>query len=113
MPKSKYLFAKLIKCENCGNNYRGVRGRTKNRYICNGYSMKKPDGCKERYGVDENDLIQIIQTFCNRNGIEYEGTNDFMKSVIATVTSDGEDDKIRILYRNGEEAVYSNNQINI
>lgn len=113
MPKSKYLFAKLIKCVQCGNNYRGLKGRSKKRYICNGYSMKKPNACKIRYGIDENILTQIVETFCNRNGIEVKLTNDFMKSIIDKILVDREEDKLKVFYKNGEEAVYSNKQFRV
>ena len=82
--------------------------------VSKGPGIRAPDKAITKEEVKITNRVKVIvQTFCNRNGVEYEANNDFIKSVIATVTADREHDKIRILYRNGEEAVYSNNQINV
>lgn len=110
MPKSKYLFSKLIKC-NCGYNFRGIKDRSVRKYICYGYSTKQPNSCTERYAIRQDNLLHMVQIFCNRNGIELELSNDFMKSIIKNIFVNTEEDSIKIAYKNGEDALYNNNQI--
>lgn len=115
MPKSRYIFAKLIKCEQCNYNYRGQNTHGKNTYLCNGYSMGKrsKNGCTIRYFINESELIKIVQIFCNRNKIEMELTNNFMKTIIEQIKVNRETDKITIYYKNGEKVTYSNNYVQI
>lgn len=108
---TKNLFTSLIKCEYCNYNYRFIKERGVNKYICQGYSTGKSK-CN-RYVINEKELLYIINIFCNRNNIELECTNDFMNSIINKIYADGENDNIRICYKNGEEGIYSKHEIHI
>lgn len=105
----KHLFTSLIQCQCCNNNYRYINERNINKYICSGYS-RQISNCT-RYIIQEKELLYLIQIFCNRNHIEIEYTNEFMKSIIDKIYIDGENDSIRIVYKNGEEGIYSRSEI--
>lgn len=98
MPKK--LFTSLIKCENCGYNYRYQKDRNTPKYLCLGYSTGK--GCKIRYAIKEEEILYLIQLFCNRNNLEIEMTNKFMKKIIKQIYINSENQSIRIEFNNGE-----------
>lgn len=110
---SKSLFFKLIKCENCGYNYRYISDRKIKKYICSGYSRQLNNGCKTRYAIKEDELIYMIQIFCNRNDMQIEYTNDFMKSIIDRIYINRESDSIEIIYKNHEKSTYSRREVQI
>lgn len=111
MKRQPHIFTKLICCEICDNNYRYISDRKVGKYICNGYSMKKENTCTKRFAIKEDDLVQMVQIFCNRNQMGLLETNDFMKSIIDKIYVNGEEESIRIKYRNGEEAHMTNKKI--
>ena len=108
---AKNLFTSLIKCENCNYNYRFIKERGVNKYVCQGYSTGKSN-CN-RYIIQEKELLYIISIFCNRNHIQLEYTHNFMKGIISKIYIDGENDSIRIIYKNGEKGIYSKHEIHI
>ena len=107
---AKNLFTSLIQCI-CGYNYRFIKERGVNKYICQGYSTQKSN-C-ERYVIQEKELLYLIKIFCNRNHIEMGYTNKFMKSIINKIYINWENDSVRIIYKNGEEGICSKNEIHI
>lgn len=104
-------FTKLIKCE-CGYNYRSIKERGKNKYVCLGYSKKLEGGCTERNVLEEKVLLDLIRIYCNRNKIEMIETNKFMKSIIDSINIDKEHN-IEIMYKNGEKSIYTHEEIHI
>lgn len=106
---AKHLFTSLIQCKCCNYNYRYINERGTNKYICSGYS-RQISNCK-RYIIQEKELLYLIQIFCNRNHIQIEYTNDFMKNIIDKIYINGENDSIRIIYKNGEEGICSRSEI--
>lgn len=108
---AKNLFTSLIKCENCNYNYRLIKERGVNKYICQGYSTGKTN-CS-RYVIQEKELLYIVNIFCNRNNIELEHNNKFMKNIIDKIYVDRKNDSIRIVYKNNEESIYSKHEIYI
>ena len=109
---ARHIFTSIIQCE-CGHNYRYIADRKIPKYICNGYSMKAKNACKKRYAIKEDELLYIIKIFCNRNSIELECNNDFMKRIIRKIYVDNKKDSIVIKYKNGEESIYSRKEIQI
>lgn len=101
------LFTKLIKCTNCNSNYRIIKERGKNKYVCNQYSKNG----ETRFIIKEEDLLSIIKIFCSRNEIELQQTNKFMKSIIEKIYADSETKSFVIKYKNGEEAHYTNEKL--
>ena len=110
---AKHLFTSLIKCSLCDYNFRYIKDREISKYICSSYSRQIENGCTERYSITEKELIYLIQIFCNRNHIEMEYTNEFMKSIIDKIYVDGENHSLIVKYRNGEEGIYSIKEVQI
>ena len=100
-----------IRCTNCNSNYRFIKERGVNKYVCSGYSRQISD-CK-RYVIKEENLLYIVQIFCNRNNMQLQYTNEFMKNIIDRIYADGENNNIIIAYKNNEEGIYSVNEIHI
>lgn len=115
---ARSIFFKLIQCECCGDNnhkynYVFIRDRKIPKYICSGYSRIMLDGCKVRYTINEEELLYLVQIYCNRNRVELIKTNEFMKSIIEKIYIDREKQSINIKYKNGEDGIYSLNEIHI
>jgi uncharacterized Zn finger protein len=55
-----YLFSGLIKCKNCGKNYRYKLQRKKSTYICSGFSNYGKQFCKN-LPIDEEEIINVIK----------------------------------------------------
>lgn len=104
-----HTFTSLIKCS-CGQNYRFINERKKNKYVCSGYSKKLSD-C-ERNILEEKLLLDIVQIYCNRNKVELIESNEFMKSIIDKINID-KNHNIIIQYKNGENGIYNDNSIHI
>lgn len=104
-----HTFTSLIKCS-CGQNYRFINERKKNKYVCSGYSKKLSD-C-ERNILEEKLLLDIVQIYCNRNKVELIESNEFMKSIIDKINID-KNHNIIIEYKNGEKGIYKENSIHI
>ena len=63
---NKHLFSTLIKCADCGHAFRRVVHKYKNTYIrwvCSGRNLKGADTCPNKTTVDEDELIQTLQTY--------------------------------------------------
>ncbi|WP_081390341.1 zinc ribbon domain-containing protein [Paenibacillus odorifer] len=52
-----YLFTKKIKCVNCGGNYKGMRERDKEKYVCSSYSNYRT--CV-RHVVEQRKLVYLV-----------------------------------------------------
>ena len=106
-------FTSLIRCTNCGYNYRFIKERGVNKYLCSGYAKHRDNGgCTERNILTESYLLSIIQIFCNRNKLETEESNKFMKSIIERIDINGGHSVI-IYYTNGEKATVIGNTAHI
>lgn len=104
-------FTSLIKCT-CGYNYRFVKERGKNKYLCSGYAKKLEGGCTERNILEEQLLLDIVQIYCNRNKINLIEDNIFMKSIIDVIETDNQHN-ITIKYKNGEIGIFHQNDVHI
>lgn len=63
---NQYLFSTLIKCKACGWSFRRVIRKYKNTYIkwvCSGHNGRGADSCPNAIVLDENELIQQIDTY--------------------------------------------------
>lgn len=109
MTSNKHIFTSLIQCTNCNSNYRFSKERKQYKYVCNGYS-RNTKSCT-RYAVKESDLLLMVKMFCNRNNLDLEETNQFMKSIIKRIYINPAEKNIKIVYMNGEESEISNNKI--
>lgn len=57
-----YLFKGLIKCIDCGKNYRGVMERKIPSYVCSGFTNYGKEFC-QRFKIKEGDLLDIVKSF--------------------------------------------------
>lgn len=105
-------FTSLIKCTNpdCGYNYRFIKERGKNKYLCSGYAKRK--GCTERNILQEDLLLDIVQIFCNRNKLELVEDNIFMKSIIDKIEINCHHD-ITVYYKNDEIGIFHRGKVHI
>ncbi len=63
---NQYIFSTLIKCKDCGWSFRRVVRKYKNTYIkwvCSGHNGRGADSCPNAVVLDENELIQQIDTY--------------------------------------------------
>lgn len=105
---AKHIFTSLIKCKTCGKNYIFIKDRKIPKYICSGYSNR--NGCTKRYAIKEEDLLEMVKIYCNRNQIQIEYTNEFMKNIIDKIYIDGDKEDIMIKYSNKEVQEISNDK---
>lgn len=111
---ARKTFFKLIRCRVCEQNFVAISDRKVQKYLCGSYSRKLPNSCsKTRYTVNEEDLLYMIQIYCNRNKIEMIESNEFMKSIIDKIFINRNEDSIEIYYKNGERAIHNTKQSNI
>ncbi len=83
----QYIFSTLIKCKDCGWSFRRVVRRYKNTYIkwvCSGHNTKGADACPNAVVLDENELIEQIDTYLkgmvkNETELETMIKNAFLK----------------------------------
>lgn len=110
---ARKIFFKLVKCDDCNQNYVAISDRKIQKYLCSGYSRQVPNTCTIRHTIEEKELLYLIQIFCNRNNIKMEYTNDFIKSIVDKIVVSRKNDSIAINYKNGENGIYSLKQIHI
>lgn len=103
-------FTSLIKCTDCGYNYRFIKERGINKYLCSGYAKRK--GCTERNILQEDLLLDIVQIFCNRNKLELVEDNIFMKSIIDKIEINC-NHNITVYYKNGEKGIFHRGKVHI
>ena len=63
---NKYLFSTLIKCADCGWSFRRTERTYKNtyvRWVCSARNGHGTDSCENAISIDENDLIEAIQSY--------------------------------------------------
>lgn len=63
---NQYLFSTLIKCKECGWSFRRVVRTYKNTYVrwtCSGHNGRGADSCPNRVTVDEDLLIDALQSY--------------------------------------------------
>lgn len=106
---TKNLFTSLIKCDNCGYNYRHISDRKISKYVCQGYARQLPGGCKERHAIEEELLVSVIREYCNINNIDFNKTNSFFNSIIEQITANV--NEYTIYYKNGHVSCISPNII--
>lgn len=81
----KHIFSTLIKCSDCGHNFRQVKRKLKNGskyvWVCCGRNANGKDSCQNKTVIDETELINAIKDyFC-------EIAEDKQK-IIKKITSD-------------------------
>ena len=62
---NKYLFSTLIKCADCGWSFRRTERTYQNtyvRWVCSARNGHGTDSCENAISIDENDLIEAIQS---------------------------------------------------
>ena len=63
---NKHLFSTLIKCKECGWSFRRTVRTYKNtyvRWVCSGRNGRGVDSCPNKTGVDEEELIEVLQEY--------------------------------------------------
>lgn len=103
-------FTSLIGCTDCGHNYRFIKERGVNKYVCSGYSKRV--GCEKRNILQEDLLLDIVRVFCNRNKLEIVEDNIFMKSIIDKIEVN-RSHGITVYYKNGEEGIFHRGRVHI
>jgi regulator of PEP synthase PpsR (kinase-PPPase family) len=101
MPNQKSLFFKLIKCQECGANYRKIQDRQKINYICQNYSTKK--GCVRNL-IRQDTLIKFIKTYCELKKIEYIESYNFIKNIVSEIRVEEGEECFSIIYKDGSIA---------
>jgi hypothetical protein len=92
-----YLFSGIIKCKNCGGNYRGRKERSHKGYICSTYN-NYPDKCS-RFVVREENLIEVIKS--------HFGSDELTISEIHSIEVYTNDKKIVINYSDNSQSILS------
>jgi len=94
--KKIYQFGNgLIKCVDCGKNYRGKLERKKCCYICGGYSNKQTQCI--RYQIEEEQLIYITTKHLSLRGRQVEEGRT-LKDYIERIEVSGGEKTIKIYY---------------
>lgn len=70
------LFSKLIKCANCGKNYKGKLERGKRVYVCSNYDNY---GRCKREVLHEEELTELLK---RRYGEDFETTKENIQRVV-------------------------------
>lgn len=102
------LFKSLIKCGKCFYNYIGFKENSYMKYICNNYKNNK--GKCSRRVIDQSDLEFLVKSYCEQNEMQYESTNNFMKSIINYIIID-ENGGVEITYKDGHVSKWNNREI--
>lgn len=96
-----YLFSGLIKCTNCGKNYRGLKLRKNNSYVCATYS-RESEKCS-RYVIQEEFLLYTIRKHLNMKNIEEEKLREYVKRI------ERKDRGFKIIYMDKTESIINEN----
>lgn len=103
------IFKGLIKCKLCGKNYNYKNDHGTEYYICSGYKNYGTSFCL-RHQLKLEDLLYIVKSHCRINNKEYDLTEESMKNLIQKINIYGEE-KMEILWRNGEMTEWDSNKI--
>lgn len=101
-----YLFGNgLIKCLNCGKNYRGKKQRNKVVYICSTYN-RDSSKCM-RFVIEEEELLDVIKHHVDIKNqwetiIEAKTEKELSNLVELVEVKDG---GYRIIYKSGGESI--------
>lgn len=98
-----YNFKGLIKCVDCGKNYKKKSERGKQVYICSGYANYGSTFCS-RYQIEHDRLVRIIN---HHIGGEVEDVREVVKTIEVkngTITIKYSDDSFS--YLSGDKVVF-------
>lgn len=104
----KYQFSGLIKCIDCGYNFRGKMQRKNPHYICSGYNNSKSK-CN-RFSIPEKDIIDAIERhfIIHKRNIEVgKEFRDYIKKIEVYNSKRG----YVIRYKSGETSILMPNRI--
>lgn len=73
------------------------------KYVCNHYRMGK--GCTRRV-VSEEELLFIIRSYCKRENIPFEKSNQGLKNIIEKIYID-ENCGVVIHYKNNHTSIWN------
>jgi len=96
-----YIFSGRIICLNCGKNYRGLKLRKNNSYVCATYSRES--GKCSRYPIQEEFLIYTIRKHLNMKNLEEEKLIEYVKRI------ERKDKGLKILYNDSTESIINEN----
>jgi hypothetical protein len=74
-----YYFSGLIICHQCGEYFRALKERSISKYVCSRYSNRK--GCSRNI-INEEQILELVITYCSRKNIPLELSNQFMVNII-------------------------------
>lgn len=93
------VFKGLIKCLNCGKNYKFKMLRKKPCYICSGFSNYGKEFCTS-YFVEEEEIIHTITRHMEIKGEKIvKPIQEYVKRI--EVIGEG----YKVIYKNGEESL--------
>ena len=98
MIKLSHLFRGLIKCLNCGKNYKTKIERKKPIYICSGFANYGKNFCSYN-PITEEDLVYTITKHLElKNRKITKSLNEYVK--VIEVKGNG----YRVIYKDGDES---------
>lgn len=97
------IFKGLIKCLNCGKNFKLKMERKQPNYICGGFSNYGKEFC-ERFSIKEEELIYTIVKHYEIQGKKIEGN---VADYVSTI--EVKDRGYKIYYKDGSHPSIINN----
>jgi len=73
------LFSKLIKCKNCGKNFKSKKLRSRRAYLCSSYDNL---GECQREVIYEDFLVELLK---RRYGEDFQISRDNIVSVVESI----------------------------
>lgn len=93
------IFKGLIKCKNCGKNYKFKMLRKKPAYICSGFANYGKEFCTS-YFIEEEEIINVITRHLEINKKRVEKPyEEYVKQI--EVIGEG----YRIIYKDGTKSL--------
>jgi hypothetical protein len=97
-----HQFSGLIKCANCGKNFKKKMERKREAYVCSGFSNYGKEFCTYN-PVYEDDLLLTVSKHFAIQGMRLEGSvKDYIKSIEVNIGG------YTINYKDGSKSVIDN-----
>lgn len=103
------IFKGILRCSNCGKNFKYITQRKISCYVCSGYSNYGSEFCTRRV-IKENDLIDILKIGFNQNGIEWERNAEYISQHVKEIVVD-QKGNIEIKYHKHPSTLWNENGI--
>ncbi|GIN25616.1 recombinase zinc beta ribbon domain-containing protein [Bacillus licheniformis] len=102
------LLKGLIYCSKCGKKHKFKKRAKKHTYVCSTYDNYGANHCS-RNQINEDEVLWLISGHFNI--FEDEIDRSFIQDNISKIIGNPESEEVKVIYKNGEESIYSSSLI--